>query len=117
MEQAKWGTPSKVKRVDSPLISNLWMHRTPVKQNEMQLRRAFETHNQNNAQSLPFTGLSTHITPPSKLRKLISRNPFERDLINRLHLPVISPTIFTKVVLSTRAKYFNYVLLIIKIFQ
>ncbi|XP_050453036.1 protein aurora borealis isoform X2 [Cataglyphis hispanica] len=68
---------------------------TPVKQNEMQLRRALET--QNNAQSLPFTGLSTHITPPSKLRKLITRNPFEPDLINRLHLPVISPTVFTKV--------------------
>ncbi|KAL6432832.1 hypothetical protein ACFW04_006296 [Cataglyphis niger] len=95
MEQARWGTPSKVQRVDSPLINNLWMHRTPVKQNEMQLRRALET--QNNAQSLPFTGLSTHITPPSKLRKLITRNPFEPDLINRLHLPVISPTVFTKV--------------------
>ncbi|XP_070153366.1 protein aurora borealis [Polyergus mexicanus] len=97
MEQARWGTPSKVQKVDSPLINNFWMHRTPVKQNEMQLRRAFETHNQNNAQSLPFTGLPSHITPPSKLRKLITRNPFEPDLTNRLHLPVISPTVFAKV--------------------
>ncbi|XP_072757902.1 uncharacterized protein Bora isoform X2 [Anoplolepis gracilipes] len=97
MEQARWDTPSKVQRVDSPLINNLWVHRTPVKQNEMQLRRPFETHYQSNAQSLPFTGLPTHITPPSKLRKLIARNPFEPDLINRLHLPVISPTVFAKV--------------------
>lgn len=115
MERTRWGTPSKVQRVDSPLVNNFWMHRTPVKQKELQLRRALETHNPNNAQSLPFTGLSTHITPPSKLRKLITRNPFEPDLINRLHLPVISPTIFTKVILSTRAECFNYILLIIKL--
>lgn len=109
MEQARWDTPSKVRRVDSPLINNLWIYRTPVKQNELRLRRSFESHNQNNAQSLPFTGLSTHITPPSKLRKLITKNPFEPDLINRLHLPVISPTIFTKVILSTRAECFNLI--------
>lgn len=98
MEQPRWGTPSKLQRVDSPLINNLWTHRTPMKQkNEMQLRRSLESHNQNNAQSLPFTGLPTHVTPPSKLRKLITRNPFEPDLINRLHLPVISPNVFAKV--------------------
>lgn len=65
----------------------------------MQLRPAHETtYNQNiGGQCLPYTGLPTHITPPSKLRKLITKNPFEPDLINRLHLPVISPTIFAKV--------------------
>ncbi|XP_029169713.1 LOW QUALITY PROTEIN: protein aurora borealis [Nylanderia fulva] len=96
MEQARFGTP-KAQRVGSPLINNLWGHRTsPVKRgNEMQLRRA---HDQlNGGPCLPYTGLPSHITPPSKLRKLISKNPFEPDLINRLHLPVISPTIFAKV--------------------
>lgn len=98
MEQGRWGTPRKMQRVDSPLINDLWANRTPVKQHETHLRRARETHNQSNGQCLPYTGLPSHVTPPSKLRKLITGNPFEPDLINRLHLPVISPTVFAKVV-------------------
>lgn len=44
-----------------------------------------------------FSVLPNHLTPPSGLTKFIARNPFERDLTNRLHLSVISPSVFTKV--------------------
>ncbi|KAI4501120.1 hypothetical protein M0802_003923 [Mischocyttarus mexicanus] len=44
-----------------------------------------------------FINLPNHATPPSGLRRFVSRNPFESDLTNRLHKSVISPSVFKKV--------------------
>ncbi|XP_011699998.1 PREDICTED: protein aurora borealis [Wasmannia auropunctata] len=79
MEQTKRRTPSEERTCASPLARG-----TPVKRNDAQLKRLFAV-------------LPSHITPPSKLRRFVTKNPFEPELINRLHLPAISPTIFTKV--------------------
>jgi len=94
MEQAKRRTPSEERKCESPLAGSPWMRGTPVKRNNAHLKRL--TY-QNSAQR--FTVLPSHITPPSKLKKFITKNPFEPDLINRLHLPAISPTVFAKVIL------------------
>lgn len=80
---------------------------TPVKQNEIRCKR---TAYQNNAGC--FTVLPSYITPPSGLTKITRKNPFEADLTSRLHLPMISPTIFTKVTLPPESVRFSYVLLI-----
>ncbi|KYN07729.1 PREDICTED: uncharacterized protein LOC108779198 [Cyphomyrmex costatus] len=93
MEQAKRSTPSEEHKCKSPLACNSWRCRTPVKQNAHLKRLTY----QNNTQRLPFAVLPNHNTPPSKLRKFITKNPFEPDLINRLHMSAISPTLFTKV--------------------
>ncbi|XP_012221144.2 protein aurora borealis [Linepithema humile] len=92
MEQSRWDMSNKVRKCESPLINNLWMHKTPNKQHEAGTK---QTTCQSNTQRLPFSILQSHITPPSKLRKFI-KNPFEPDLTNRLHQSVISPTVFTK---------------------
>lgn len=47
-------------------------------------------HNSTNNHSL----LPSHSTPPSGLTNFIARNPFEADLTNRLHISVMSPTVF-----------------------
>lgn len=66
--------------------------RTPRKQDgNKQKHRAY----QNNLGGLSV--FPSHMTPPSGLTKFIARNPFDADLTNRLHMSVISPTIFTKV--------------------
>ncbi|XP_012270643.1 protein aurora borealis [Orussus abietinus] len=44
-----------------------------------------------------FTVLPNYITPPSGFTKFVPRNPFESNLTNKLHLSVMSPTIFAKV--------------------
>lgn len=50
-------------------------------------------HNNTNNHSL----LPNHSTPPSGLANFIARNPFEADLTSRLHISVMSPTVFSKV--------------------
>ncbi|CAK9797412.1 Protein aurora borealis [Anthophora plagiata] len=91
MEQLKWTTPIKNKNehenfmINSPII-----HKTPVKQYE----RKSTTYQSSMS---CFSVLPSHITPPSGLTKFIARNPFETDLNSRLHLSVISPTVFSKV--------------------
>ncbi|XP_014482836.1 PREDICTED: protein aurora borealis [Dinoponera quadriceps] len=92
MDQLRWRTPSKMKSYDGSSIISPRLYLTPVKQNEIRPRR---TAYQNNAGCL--TVLPSYLTPPSGLTKIIRRNPFEADLTNRLHLPMISPTIFAKV--------------------
>ncbi|XP_076240347.1 aurora kinase A activator-like protein bora [Calliopsis andreniformis] len=90
MDQLKWTTPIK-NRTKCELMKSPIIYRTPVKQNETVSRH---TTFQNNMSC--FSVLPNHITPPSGLTKFIARNPFESDLTNRLHLSVISPTVFSK---------------------
>ncbi|XP_018057531.1 PREDICTED: protein aurora borealis [Atta colombica] len=94
MEQAERSMSSEERKGKSPLACSSWRYGTPIKRNNAHLKRL--TY-QNNVQRLPFAVLSNHITPPPKLRKFISKNPFEPDLINRLHLSAISPNLFAKV--------------------
>ncbi|XP_018363793.1 PREDICTED: protein aurora borealis [Trachymyrmex cornetzi] len=95
MEQTERGMLSEERKGKSPLACSSWRYGTPMKRNNAHLKRL--TCHQNNAQRLPFAVLPNHITPPSKLRKFITKNPFEPDLINRLHLSAISPNLFAKV--------------------
>lgn len=73
-------------------------HSTPVRQIDKKQR--------NNGFSSGIAAFNLlpahHITPPSGLTKFIARNPFDADLTSRLHLSVISPTVFTKVCLRGR---------------
>ncbi|KAL6257461.1 hypothetical protein P5V15_011032 [Pogonomyrmex californicus] len=93
MEQIKRSVPNEVQKCESPLTRNPWIRGTPMKQNDVCLKRpTFQ-----NTVCMPFSALPSHITPPSKLRRFITKNPFEPDLINRLHLSTISPTVFSKV--------------------
>jgi hypothetical protein len=50
-----------------------------------------------------FTVLPSHTTPPSRQNKV--RNPFDAALIKRLHLPILSPSVFKKVVSPTQVRY------------
>lgn len=50
-----------------------------------------------------FTVLPSHTTPPSRQYKV--RNPFDAALIKRLHLPILSPSVFKKVVSPTQVRY------------
>ncbi|XP_078050588.1 aurora kinase A activator-like protein bora [Augochlora pura] len=93
MEQLKWTTPIKNEnKHDGITMKSPVMYKTPVKQHD-----SISTHAtyQNNISC--FSVLPSHITPPSGLTKFMARNPFETDLTNRLHLSVISPTVFSKV--------------------
>ncbi|XP_036147913.1 protein aurora borealis isoform X2 [Monomorium pharaonis] len=95
MEQARWSTQEK-RKCESPLARpNLWMRGTPVKSDAQTTLKRLTC--QNNVSQQCFAVLSNYMTPPSKLKKFITNNPFERDLINKLHLPVLSPSIFAKV--------------------
>ncbi|KAL0130686.1 hypothetical protein PUN28_002367 [Cardiocondyla obscurior] len=99
MEPAACGTPNEKQSGESPLARSPWMRGTPVKRNDFHLKRNdlhLKRLTYKTGQCLPFAVLPNHITPPSKLRKLI-RNPFEPELISRLHLSAISPTVFAKV--------------------
>ncbi|XP_032667546.1 uncharacterized protein LOC116842431 [Odontomachus brunneus] len=91
MDQLRWRTPSKINGRNRSLVNSPRLHTTPIKQNGIRPKR---TTYQNNTGY--FTTLPSYMTPPSALANVIRRNPFEADLTNRLHLPVISPTIFTK---------------------
>lgn len=90
-EEMQWVTPNKndilhdIASMRSPIS-----FKTPVKQAD----KRFKSY-QNNSGC--FALLPNHITPPSGLTKFVARNPFESELTNRLHLSVISPTVFTKV--------------------
>ena len=77
---------------DSTDIKSPLLCQTPAKQSGMKIEHMAYQNN-----SGCFTLLPSHITPPSGLTKFIARNPFESDLTNRLHLSMISPTVFTKV--------------------
>ncbi|XP_031826709.2 aurora kinase A activator-like protein bora [Nomia melanderi] len=93
MEQLKWTTPIKNERKhDNITIKSPIVYKTPVKQYETVTKH---TTYQNNISC--FSVLPKHITPPSGLTKFMARNPFETDLTNRLHLSVISPSVFSKV--------------------
>ncbi|KOC60874.1 Protein aurora borealis [Habropoda laboriosa] len=92
MEQLKWSTPIKNRNERENFIcTSPIIYKTPVKKYETSSRHA--TY-QNNTSC--FSVLPNHITPPSGLTKFIARNPFETDLTSRLHLSVISPTVFNK---------------------
>nr|XP_033339908.1 uncharacterized protein LOC117228317 [Megalopta genalis] len=93
MEQLKWTTPIKNEnKHDGIAMKSPIMYKTPVKRHD-----SISTHAtcQNNISC--FSVLPSHITPPSGLTTFMARNPFETDLTSRLHLSVISPTVFSKV--------------------
>ncbi|XP_076640533.1 aurora kinase A activator-like protein bora [Colletes latitarsis] len=93
MDQIMWSTPIKNgNKCDGLPVQSPVTYETPVKQRDRNFKHA---QYQSNMSS--FTVLPNHITPPSGLTKFIARNPFETDLTNRLHLSVISPTVFSKV--------------------
>ncbi|XP_017762083.1 PREDICTED: protein aurora borealis [Eufriesea mexicana] len=92
MEQLKWTTPMKNGNERENTTNSPIIYKTPVKQYETNLKH---TTYQSNMSC--FNVLPNHITPPSGLTKFIARNPFESDISNRLHLSVISPTVFSKV--------------------
>ena len=93
MDQLMWTTPIKNEnKCESLATMSPVIYKTPVKRYEASSRHATYQSNMNCLGILP-----THITPPSGLAKFIARNPFESDLNNRLHLSVISPTVFNKV--------------------
>lgn len=95
MEQLKWTTPIKSQREhDNLTTKSPVMYKTPVKQYEATFKHAAYQNNMGCISVLP-----NHITPPSGLTKFIARNPFETDLTNRLHLSMMSPTVFSKVIL------------------
>ncbi|XP_033223783.1 protein aurora borealis [Belonocnema kinseyi] len=94
MEKMQWVTPNKNEMIfDNASLKSPISFTTPVKQVGMRPRQMTYQNN-----SGCFAVLPSHITPPSGLTKFVARNPFESDLTNRLHLSVISPTVFTKVV-------------------
>nr|KAF7423265.1 hypothetical protein H0235_008548 [Vespula pensylvanica] len=94
MSQSKLSTPNKTKiKYDGTLTNSTKIYESPIKQNE---NRHKQTIYQKNAGR--FTHLPNHITPPSGLTKFIARNPFENDLTSRLHMSVISPSVFNKVI-------------------
>ncbi|KAK2583603.1 hypothetical protein KPH14_009545 [Odynerus spinipes] len=90
-------------KYDGTMINSTRIYETPMKQNENKHK---QTAYQNNAGRLAL--LPNHITPPSGLTKFIARNPFENDLTNRLHLPVISPTVFSKVSSPQQSSEFTW---------
>lgn len=93
MEQLKWTTPIKNNKECENLTSmSPVIYTTPVKQSGINSTRATYQSSMG-----CFAVLPTHITPPSGLTKFIARNPFETDLTNRLHLSVISPSVFREV--------------------
>ncbi|KAF3429679.1 hypothetical protein E2986_02192 [Frieseomelitta varia] len=93
MEQLKWTPIKNGNGREHFLTRSPVIYRTPVKQYCTNAKhRAYNQSNMNSLRMLP-----NHITPPSGLTKFIARNPFETDLTNRLHLSVISPTVFSKV--------------------
>ncbi|XP_076162836.1 aurora kinase A activator-like protein bora [Ptiloglossa arizonensis] len=98
MDQLKWTTPIKNEnKCDNLMLKSPVLYKTPVKECETSLKHTSYP----NSMSC-FTVLPCHITPPSGLTKFIARNPFESDLTNRLHLSVISPTVFNKVSRSSQ---------------
>lgn len=97
MEQLKWTTPIKNGNGrENFLTRSPVIYRTPVKQYCTNVKQRACQSNVNSLKMLP-----NHITPPSGLTKFIARNPFETDLTNRLHLSVISPTVFSKVIFQS----------------
>ena len=93
MDKMQWATPNKNEiTFDNASLKSPVSFTTPVKQIG---RKPRQMAYQNNSGC--FAVLPSHITPPSGLTKFVARNPFESDLTNRLHLSVISPTVFTKV--------------------
>jgi hypothetical protein len=58
-----------------------------------------------------FTVLPSHTTPPSRQNKV--RNPFDAALIKRLHLPIMSPSVFKKVVSPTQVRCLMLLLLLL----
>ncbi|XP_017886946.1 protein aurora borealis [Ceratina calcarata] len=93
MEQLKWSTPIKSdSENENVLIKSPVIFKTPVRHCDRNEKHA--THRNSKC---GFSVLPSHLTPPSGLTKFIARNPFETDLTSRLHLSVISPTVFNKV--------------------
>lgn len=69
------------------------MYKTPLKECSTRI-----THASYQGSVGTFSVLANHITPPSGLTKFIARNPFDAELSSRLHLSVMSPSLFTKVI-------------------
>lgn len=90
-DEMQWATPNK-----NDIMHNIVSMRSPVsfKTPVKQADKRFKSYKNSSG---CFTLLPNHITPPSGLTKFVARNPFESELTNRLHLSVISPTVFTKV--------------------
>ncbi|XP_058791812.1 protein aurora borealis [Phymastichus coffea] len=91
MAQFQW-TPNKNNMNCESIVMLSPITKTPIQQSNIQLKKSFQ-HGTSGLSLLP-----SHITPPSGLTKFIARNPFEADLTSKLHVSVISPTVFTKVV-------------------
>ncbi|XP_015115239.1 protein aurora borealis [Diachasma alloeum] len=84
-------TPCKTVEEHAP-ASPRSPHKTPSRQDVGKDR-----HTTYHATATGFTLIPNHMTPPSGITRFMARNPFDADLTNRLHLSVISPTIFSKV--------------------
>ncbi|KAJ8667073.1 hypothetical protein QAD02_008735 [Eretmocerus hayati] len=88
MDCTKW-TPSKNKIDCDSVLMLSPITKTPIRQT-VRLKTSFQSNTSS------FSVLPNHITPPSGLTKFMARNPFEADLTNKLHISVISPTVFSK---------------------
>ncbi|XP_057318876.1 uncharacterized protein LOC130663589 [Microplitis mediator] len=97
-------TPIKnsLKREPSSPMSPV-IYKTPLKQFE-----ARKNYNNSNDKARGFPAISNHRTPPSGLTKFIARNPFDAELTSRLHMSVISPTIFSKVTTKSHDSPFSW---------
>ena len=102
MDSSKW-TPIKNRISGESIMMLSPITKTPIRSNDPKHKMSF----QNSTNS--FSLLPNHITPPTGLTKFIARNPFEADLTNKLHISVISPTVFSKVYLYVS----NYILKIL----
>ncbi|KAK0167598.1 hypothetical protein PV327_004973 [Microctonus hyperodae] len=93
MDQTKCTPRKGSPNSEQSLSTSPVIYKTPLKQ--CKFRQKTSSIYQGSMGS--FTVLANHITPKSGLTKFIARNPFDADLTNRLHLSVISPTVFNKV--------------------
>lgn len=107
MEHLKWtSTAVEDQGHGDNVIYSAKLFQTPVK-------RFNEVMSKSKVYSNTMSVLPNHFTPPSGLTKFIARNPFESDLTNRLHVSVMSPTVFNKVynieylILSSKIIYFT----------
>ncbi|GLH07169.1 Protein aurora borealis [Gryllus bimaculatus] len=58
--------------------------------------------------SVPHTKLPVITTPPSRFKNVLVQNPFDESLRKRLHMPFISPTLFTKAISPSQNENFSW---------
>ncbi|XP_014215138.1 uncharacterized protein LOC106644237 [Copidosoma floridanum] len=97
MDSFSWSPNRRKINCDSIMMLSP-ITKTPIRQSGIRLKTSYQNHT-NNLSLLPH-----HITPPSGLTKFIARNPFEAELTSKLHVSVMSPTVFSKVPNSSHKK-------------